>query len=80
MEKNTKAVTTKTPIPTRIFETPDEIARLHLRNKKILNDGLHRMIEERNACRDQGFSYAYVGLESMIENRIRCLGGMAGEW
>ena len=70
----------QTPIPTRIFETPEEVARRHLRHKQILGDGLHTMIDERNACRKQGFSYAYVGLESFIANRISSLGGMAGEW
>ncbi|WP_211450862.1 hypothetical protein [Collimonas antrihumi] len=67
-------------IPTRVFETPADVAARHLRVNGYMANGLHTMFQERRSCREQHMFYAYIGLGELIACHISCLGGMAGEW
>ena len=46
----------------------------------ILGEGVRQIFAEREACRTTGMFYGVIALGLFADDRIACLGGMAGEW
>lgn len=46
----------------------------------ILGEGVRQIFAEREACRSTGMFYGVIALGLFADDRIACLGGMAGEW